>query len=266
MIRVQNVELEEVWEAMKAWLKDEMVLSREGGSQADLQKGHADFQVLKMVGHAPNVLKEAQTLHTFLTRHWNLPVAAVGLSAYGDGLTSTTNLNKAILRLLDTMGFETSPEEDVLSLAGLDVSGVGVHRPEVYIKLGQDTNDPYWTLRHPEWGGTRGYNTCLAVWNPLEAILDRKREKRMMGDGGHEVRDEERIGIGGDGGGGGDGGDGGDDGGGGDGEVGGGGGDGEVGVGTGVEAPPHPRKKRKANPTNLAEDPGSILGEHSAEH
>ena len=172
MVKVKNVKLEGVWEAMKQWLKDDTVLDRRGGSQAQLQAGNADFQVLQMVRHVPTVLRKTTTLREFLTtRQWPSPVAAVGLSGYGDGAKSTQNLLTEILKLLETMGFETGPEQDVLALAGLDVSGVGVRRPEIYIKVGQSTAEPYWTLRHPEWGGTRGYNTCVAVWEPSEALL-----------------------------------------------------------------------------------------------
>ena len=44
---------------------------------------------------------------------------------------------------------------------------------QVYVKFGRanGSEGAYWTLRHPEWGGTRGYNICLATWNPGEHIL-----------------------------------------------------------------------------------------------
>ena len=156
---------------MQVWLRDDAVLGRRGGSQADLRQGDAEFQALRMADFEPTQLRDKTTLREFLAQQWPDPVAAVGLSAYGDDVESTAKLNGAILDLLGTMGFETGPEHDVLELAGLDVSGVGVRRPEIYIKLGRGVVGPYVTLRHPEWGGTRGYNVCLASWDPCESLL-----------------------------------------------------------------------------------------------
>lgn len=170
MVKVSNINLEKIWNAMKAWLHDPKVQNRTGGSQASLSTGKADFQVLRTERSQPKPLTEARTLGDFLAKDWGFPVAAVGLSAYGDGVQSTTTLRDAILDVLASMGFNTSEEEDVLGLAGVDVSGVGVRRPEVYIKLGQ-TDDAYWTLRHPEWGGTRGYNTNLVTWETGQPLL-----------------------------------------------------------------------------------------------
>ena len=48
MIRVSEVALEPVWEAMQVWLRDDAVLGRRGGSQADLRQGDAEFQALRM--------------------------------------------------------------------------------------------------------------------------------------------------------------------------------------------------------------------------
>ena len=37
--------------------------------------------------------------------------------------------------------------------------------------MGQGAESPYWTLRHPEWGGLQGYNATLAAWERGTPIL-----------------------------------------------------------------------------------------------
>ena len=177
MIKVKGLDMPHVWHAMQEWLRDEKVLDRVGGSKSDISGNTADFQVLETeASGAPIPYKGGQKVPVTLREVLKMmgstgitvPVAAVSLSAYPyngcASSTSTTKLRDAIVSLLSTMGFRTGIEDDVLALADVELSGVGVRRPEVYIKMGKGEENPYWTLRHPEWGGTRGYNVTLASW------------------------------------------------------------------------------------------------------
>ena len=62
------------------------------------------------------------------------------------------------MALLEGLGLKTEANEDVLSLAGIDLCGVGVRRPQVYLKGGGGVHDPFITLRHAEWGHTSAFN------------------------------------------------------------------------------------------------------------
>ena len=62
------------------------------------------------------------------------------------------------MEMLQGLGLKTDENEDVLGLAGVDLCGVGVRRPEVYIKRGNGVANPFITLRHAEWGHTMAFN------------------------------------------------------------------------------------------------------------
>eukprot|EP00656_Telonema_subtile_P007698 TRINITY_DN13618_c0_g1_i1.p2 TRINITY_DN13618_c0_g1~~TRINITY_DN13618_c0_g1_i1.p2 ORF type:complete len:157 (+),score=50.11 TRINITY_DN13618_c0_g1_i1:74-544(+) len=76
-----------------------------------------------------------------------------------------------ITTVMESVGFKTSKEEDVLALAGIELCGVGVRRPEVYVKRGNGSSDPFITLRHPEWGHTRAFNMVLHSWGRDRQLL-----------------------------------------------------------------------------------------------
>ena len=172
MIKVEGVDMPHVWQAMVEWLRDKKVLDRVGGSKSDITGQTADFQVLETeASGAPVPYKRGagkklkDVLEMMGSTGTTVPIAAVSLSAFPyDDCASSRKLRDAIVSLLSTMGFRTGIEDDVLALAGVQLSGVGVRRPEVYIKMGKGEENPYWTLRHPEWGGTQGYNVTLASW------------------------------------------------------------------------------------------------------
>ena len=177
MTKITNLELEAVWIAMAEWLNDEEIGQRVSGDAKSIKRDPRTFQMVTMkdehtIAYVDDSRRgQPMTLRQVLDKKWTIPVAAVGLSGYGDKLAVTTRLQKSILDLLQTMGFNTDIRDDVMHLAGIDMSGVGVHRPEIYIKLGATEEKMYWTMRHAEWGGTRGYNVQLASWSAEEDTI-----------------------------------------------------------------------------------------------
>jgi len=174
MVSINEVEHSALWKALCEWMNDERTLQMVGSSQRDVSSGLASFQLLRMENGIPRAISGKSTLEDFLRRRsWSYAVAAVGLPAWqSDHESDSVNkLWKAMMEVLEGLGMDTSPTEDVLALAGVQLCGVGVRRPEVYIKRGKGQNEPFITLRHAEWGHSSAFNMVLNAWRGDKPLL-----------------------------------------------------------------------------------------------
>lgn len=199
MVNIKAVDCKGLWQKLRTWLRDKETLALIGGAAKAVAHGQAGFQLLRMECGIPKPC-EKLSLEQFLRRDYvgKCAAAAVGLSAWdtlvlkeetrGQSRKSLKSLWEGIMEMLQGLGLKTDENEDVLGLAGVDLCGVGVRRPEVYIKRGNGVANPFITLRHAEWGHTMAFNLVVHQWSTDRKLLNPKpkeevvKEDEMSGD------------------------------------------------------------------------------------
>eukprot|EP00658_Telonema_sp_P-2_P021209 TRINITY_DN18433_c0_g1_i5.p1 TRINITY_DN18433_c0_g1~~TRINITY_DN18433_c0_g1_i5.p1 ORF type:complete len:458 (+),score=95.09 TRINITY_DN18433_c0_g1_i5:226-1599(+) len=178
MVCVENVDCQALWHRLCLWIQHPTTLQMVGGTQADVSSGKASFQMLKMERGMPKPYPARSTLGSFLSepKAPACAVASVGIPAWckpGEerSLKELDDFWEQLMKTLNSLGIKTGQDEDVLELAGIDLCGVGVRRPEVYIKRGRGRSDPFITLRHAEWGNTMAFNMVLNSWDSERALI-----------------------------------------------------------------------------------------------